>query len=182
MQVLKHHKKVILIALVLVVILLVSFFVVQNTSKPSPTHTPSPKATPVATQGPQLFPGEVTQYQNQSLTPIYVYLEDLTQHPDVSIGGTQNINKATYHLAVTDLVNQSLEYTYDDVVNNFTEYQQVSTLLCVEGWSVTCLWQGVRVSDLLKEAGVSPNANTLIFSASDGYTTAIPLSYQCRTT
>ena len=39
------------------------------------------------------------------------------------------------------------------------------------------LWQGVPVNDLLKEAGVSPNATTLIFYASDGYSTALPLDY-----
>jgi DMSO/TMAO reductase YedYZ molybdopterin-dependent catalytic subunit len=33
------------------------------------------------------------------------------------------------------------------------------------------------VNDLIKEAGVSPNANTLIFTASDGYTTSLPLDY-----
>ena len=39
------------------------------------------------------------------------------------------------------------------------------------------LWQGVLINDLLKEAGASPNATTLIFYASDGYTTALPLDY-----
>ena len=75
------------------------------------------------------------------------------------------------------MVNNSLEYTYDDVVNNFTAYQQVATLLCVEGWSVTSLWEGVRVSDLIQSAGVNPNATVVIFYAPDGYTTALPLDY-----
>jgi DMSO/TMAO reductase YedYZ molybdopterin-dependent catalytic subunit len=39
------------------------------------------------------------------------------------------------------------------------------------------LWQGVPISDLLQEAGASPKATTLIFTAADGYTTALPLSY-----
>src|SRR5208283_2942753 len=186
MQVLRRHKKIVLIVVLLVVILIVSLLIVQNTSKPSPTSTPSPtpteiSPTPTGTTSPtptvlstptpvptsSLYPGEVTQYQDQILTPISVFIEDLVQHPDVSIDGTQYINQSTYRLTVTGLVNQTLEYTYDDVVNNFTSYQQVGTLLCVEGWSVTMLWQGVLVSDLLKEAGVSPNATTLIFYASD---------------
>ena len=33
------------------------------------------------------------------------------------------------------------------------------------------------MSDLLKGAGVSPSATTLIFSASDGYTTELPINY-----
>ncbi len=111
------------------------------------------------------------------MTPIYMFLDDVAQHPDVAIEGTQNLDQSTYRLTITGLVNQPVEYTYSDVVNNFTSYQNVATLLCVEGWSVTCLWQGVLVSDLIKEAGVSPKATTLIFSASDGYTTALPLNY-----
>jgi DMSO/TMAO reductase YedYZ molybdopterin-dependent catalytic subunit len=70
-----------------------------------------------------------------------------------------------------------MKYTYEDVVDNFQLNQQVATLLCVEGWSVNMLWQGVLVKDLLQDAGASPNATTIIFSASDGYTTELPLSY-----
>ena len=68
-------------------------------------------------------------------------------------------------------------YTYEDVIGDFQSNQTVATLPCVEGWSVTMLWQGVPVNDLLQDAGASPNATTIIFSASDGYTTALPISY-----
>ncbi len=165
MQVLKRYKRIVLIAVLLVVVLTVSLFIFQNVSKPSPTPTSS------------FYPGEVTQYQNQSLTPINAFIEDIDQHPDVAIDGTQYINQTTYRLSITGLVNQTVEYTYEDVVNNFQSYQKVATLLCVEGWSVTILWEGVSVNDLLQEAGVSPKATTLIFSASDGYTTSLPLDY-----
>jgi len=206
MQVLKQHKLIILVAVFLAAILLASFFIVENASKPTqtstpsppPTQTPTPKGTaspsnmptlksqtpspspsltPTATAVPQLFPGEATQYQGQNLTSVSTFIGDLIQHPDVSIGGVQSIVQADYHLTVSDLVNQPLSYTYNDVVNNFTAYQKVATLTCVEGWIVTMLWQGVRVTDLLQKAGVSANATTLIFSASDGYTTALPLDY-----
>ena len=39
------------------------------------------------------------------------------------------------------------------------------------------LWQGVPINALLQDAGASPNATTIIFSASDGYTTELPISY-----
>jgi len=186
MQVLKQHKYVVLIAILLVAITLVSLFIIQYPSKPSLTPTPSatlasptPSQTSTPTPAPSstLYPGEVTQYQGEGLAPISLFIEEVIQHPDVSIGGTQYLNQSTYHLAVTGLVNQPEFYTYDDVVNGFQSYQQVSTLFCVEGWGVTMLWQGVRVSDLIQKAGVSPNATTLIFSASDGYTTAVPIDY-----
>jgi len=140
-----------------------------------PLPTTQGQTTPIP--GGLLYPGEVTQYKGQNLTSISVFLEDLVQHPDVSIAGVQNIVQANYRLIVNDHVNQPLSYTFDDAVNNFISYQKVATLPCVKGWSATMLWQGVRVNDLLQEAGVSPNATTLIFSASDGYTTALPLDY-----
>ncbi|MGO8806313.1 MAG: molybdopterin-dependent oxidoreductase [Candidatus Bathyarchaeia archaeon] len=205
MQVLKQHKWIVLIGVLLVAVLLVSLFVVENAFKPSSSPTPSPapsgvsltptptgtassqptmpatSATPLQTATPSpasdLFPGEVSQYNGQSLTPINGFLSDIAEHPDVAIMGTQILNQSTYQLSITGLVNQPIEYTYSDVVNNFTPYQNVATLYCVEGWSVTCLWQGTLVSDLIKEAGVSSNANTLIFTASDGYTTSLPISY-----
>ncbi len=201
MQAFRQHKKIVLIAILLVVILIVSLIIVQNASNPfpkatpspvpteiSPTPTPTETTTPVPTvlstfapppQTPTsgLYPGEVTQYQGQSLTSVTGFLEDIAQHPDVAIDGTQYINQTTYLLTVYGLVNNTMQYTYDDVVNNFQSIQEVATLYCVEGWSVTSLWEGVPVNDLLQEAGVSPNATTLIFSASDGYTTALPLDY-----
>ena len=70
-----------------------------------------------------------------------------------------------------------IEYTYDEVVSNFTVHKKVVTLHCVEGWSVTILWEGVMVEDLIADAQVDPNATTVIFYAYDGYTTALPLDY-----
>jgi DMSO/TMAO reductase YedYZ molybdopterin-dependent catalytic subunit len=169
MQALKGHKKLVLYAVLLVVIFAVSLIIVQNISKFSPPPTPTPASS--------LYPGEVTQYQGQNLTSINDFLGDIDQHPDVAIDGTQYLNQTTYSLTVTGLVNKAMEFTYDDLVNNFTSSQQVGTLLCVEGWSVTMLWQGVPISDLIQEAGASTNATTLIFIGSDGYTTALPLSY-----
>ena len=206
MEVLKRNKTIILILLIIAIVLAISaaFYLFQNTSKPSPT--PSPSCTPTsspsstgnsptptirATSTPtsnlpstslptttySLLPDEVSQYQDQNLTPINRYIQYLFEHPDVAIHGTQNLDKATYHLAITGLVSNPINYTYDEIVNNIKSTLQVATLPCVEGWSVTLLWQGVRISDLLEHADVSPNANTLIFVAADGYTTSLPLDY-----
>ena len=207
MQVLKRHKMIVLIVVSLVAVLIVSLFIVQYVSKislsqiptPTPTSSPSPTGTSPSPTGitsptpiihptptstpfptvsptpvPSLFPGEVTQYQNQSLTPINGFIGEFLQ---TSIGGAQNIDHTTYVLTITGLVNQTLEYTYDDVVNNFQAHQEVVEILCVEGWGADILWQGVSISDLLQVAGVSSQANTLIFYASDGYSTSLPLSY-----
>jgi DMSO/TMAO reductase YedYZ molybdopterin-dependent catalytic subunit len=205
MEVLKRNKTITLILLLLAIILIISVaFFVQNTSKPAPTPTPSStltsspsptKNTPTPTINPtstpsstptnpsqttplsSLFPGEVIQFQGQDLTPIGAYIDYLYQHPDVAIHGAQYLDKATYHLAITGLVNNPTNYGYDDIVNNFNSTLEVATLPCVEGWSVTLLWQGVQISDLLQHEDVSPNATTLIFLAADGYSTSLPLNY-----
>jgi DMSO/TMAO reductase YedYZ molybdopterin-dependent catalytic subunit len=53
----------------------------------------------------------------------------------------------------------------------------VVTLHCVEGWDATIVWEGVLVRDIIQNAGVNPRANTVIFTAHDGYTTSLPLGY-----
>ena len=205
MEVLKRNKTIALILILVVIIstITVVFFVQNSPKQPSgpsssPTLSPtpfptenSPKPTINATLPPtltppftslpiptnSLLPGEVSQYQGQGLTSISVYIDYLLAHPDVAIHGTQTVNKAGYHLAITGLVNNPINYSYDEIVNNFNHTLDVATLPCVEGWSVTLLWQGVPISDLLQPANVSSNANTLIFVAADGYTTSLPLDF-----
>ncbi len=80
-------------------------------------------------------------------------------------------------MKVDGLVQQPLIYTYDDVINNHQSYQKLVTLDCVEGWSVTILWQGVLINDLIARAGIKPEAKIIIFHAYDGYTTSLPLQY-----
>jgi DMSO/TMAO reductase YedYZ molybdopterin-dependent catalytic subunit len=74
-------------------------------------------------------------------------------------------------------VNETVEYTYADVINGFQKYQKVVTLHCVEGWSVKILWEGFLVKDLLNEAGIDSKAVVVIFRAYDGYSTSFPLDY-----
>ena len=125
----------------------------------------------LAGQSPRmLYPNEVREYQGENLASI----ADVQPN---AIRGTQFINNSTYRLRVSGLVNQSLEYTYDQVVNGFQSYQKVVTLYCVEGWSTKILWEGVLVRDLIQPAGVNSSAVGVIFYASDGYSTQLPLDY-----
>jgi DMSO/TMAO reductase YedYZ molybdopterin-dependent catalytic subunit len=118
----------------------------------------------------RLYPGEVREYMGENMS-------SLSDIRDNAIRGTQNINQSTYRLTVNGLVSNPKEYTYDQVVNGFQNYEKVVTLYCVQGWNAKILWQGVLVRDLLNQSGVDPNATVVIFHAADGYTTAMPLSY-----
>jgi DMSO/TMAO reductase YedYZ molybdopterin-dependent catalytic subunit len=118
----------------------------------------------------RLQPVEVKDYQGEKLSSIADFQEN-------SIRGPQHVDEAKYRLQITGLVENPVEYTYDQVINNYQSYEKVVQLDCVEGWSVNILWQGVLVRDLLAEANVKPEAKVVIFHAYDGYTTSLPVDY-----
>jgi DMSO/TMAO reductase YedYZ molybdopterin-dependent catalytic subunit len=113
---------------------------------------------------------EVREYEGINLSSLNEFREN-------SIVGPQYIDLETYRLKITGLVENPLEYTYDEVLTDYEKYEKVVELNCVEGWSVKILWEGVLVGDLLEQAGVSPEAKVVIFHAYDGYTTSLPLDY-----
>ena len=113
---------------------------------------------------------EIRDYQGVRLSSIGDFREN-------SIKGPQEVNITDYRLMVYGEVASPVEYTYEEVLNNFTSLNKVVTLNCVEGWSATVLWEGIRVMDLVRDAGINDDATIIIFHAEDGYTTSLPLSY-----
>ena len=112
---------------------------------------------------------EVRDYHGERLSSVNDFREN-------SIKGPQNINISTYRLGITGLVNNPENLTYEEVLG-LPQYHKVVTLHCVEGWDATVLWEGPKVYDLIRLAGPSPSANTVIFYAADGYSTSMPLDY-----
>ena len=122
-------------------------------------------------QPPQtLYPQEIREYEGEDLSSISAFREN-------SIKGPQHVPNASYRLVITGLVNNSVSYTYGEVLNGFQKYQKVVTLHCVEGWSAKILWEGFLVKDLLQTAGIDNRTQVVIFHAYDGYTTSLPLDY-----
>jgi DMSO/TMAO reductase YedYZ molybdopterin-dependent catalytic subunit len=142
---------------VIAVFLLLSLFIISSCS-------------PVATATTTLPSVEVKEYQGQNLSSI-------NDEPDNSIKGPQYIDINSYRLQITGLVQNAANYTYDEVINGFTDYKKVVALNCVEGWSVNILWEGVQVRDILAKAGPLPEAKVVILHAYDGYTTSFPIEY-----
>jgi DMSO/TMAO reductase YedYZ molybdopterin-dependent catalytic subunit len=112
---------------------------------------------------------EVKDYHGQKLSSVNDFREN-------SIKGPQYINISNYQLEITGQVQNPRNYTYDEVLNH-TSYEKVVSLDCVEGWDVTILWQGILISDLLKESKPLPTGTTVIFYANDNYTTSFPIEY-----
>lgn len=123
-----------------------------------------------AASSPKILPAvEVRSYQGKNLSSVKDFREN-------SIKGPQQVDRASYRLEIAGLVKKPLTLTYDQVVDR-QSYSKVVTLHCVEGWDATILWEGVKVTDLLAQAGYDPKAGLVIFTASDGYTTSLPLRY-----
>jgi hypothetical protein len=112
---------------------------------------------------------EVRDYKGEKLGSINDFREN-------SIKGPQYINKNSYRLRITGLVNKEANYSYNDVLK-LPKYQKVVEINCVEGWSVKVLWEGILVKDLFKDLSMKPQAKTVIFYAADGYSTSFPIDY-----
>jgi DMSO/TMAO reductase YedYZ molybdopterin-dependent catalytic subunit len=113
---------------------------------------------------------ELRSYNGTSLSSIGDFREN-------SIKGPQHVDIGNYTLLVDGKVSAPRSYNYSEIVDDHPHYRKVVTLNCVEGWSVTILWDGIRVRDLLDDVGYDPEAKTIIFYAADGYYTSFPLSY-----
>jgi len=118
----------------------------------------------------ELEPMEIREYEGKKLSSVNDFREN-------SIKGPQHVDIESYQLQITGLVESPKNYTYDEVINKHQRYRKLITLHCVEGWSVTILWEGVLVRELIEESTPLPNAKVVIFHAYDGYTTSLPLDY-----
>ena len=118
----------------------------------------------------QLEGVEVKEYKGENLSSINDFREN-------SIKGPQYVDIDKYQLQITGLAENPTSYTYNEVISDFTNYEKVVRLNCVEGWAVNILWEGVQVKDILEKASPRPEAKVVIFHAYDGYTTSFPIEY-----
>nr|WP_320026388.1 molybdopterin-dependent oxidoreductase [uncultured Acetobacterium sp.] len=111
---------------------------------------------------------EIREYQGVQLDPAI-------GPRDNSISGIKQVDINSYQLQLTGLVEKPVNYSYEQVLEK-EPAQRLITLYCVEGWQATVLWEGVRITDLLADAGVKDEATIVIFHCVDGYTTSMPLA------
>ena len=118
----------------------------------------------------QLESAEIREYEGMHLSSIDDFREN-------SIKGPQYIGLEDYTLNVRGLVQEPIEYSFQEVLDGYQDYRKVVTLKCVEGWDATIVWEGVLVSDIIDRSVVNQDATVVIFKAYDGYSTSLPLSY-----
>jgi DMSO/TMAO reductase YedYZ molybdopterin-dependent catalytic subunit len=116
--------------------------------------------------------GEATVFEGVKLTPI-------AQQRNNALKGTQDIDKDSYRLVIDGLVEKPLSITYDELAS-YSQQSWLMDLNCVEGWSFTAKWTGPKLSDILNDAGIKPEAKIAIFYSADvpdqGYT-SLDLDY-----
>lgn len=112
---------------------------------------------------------ETLSYQGEQLTPI-------AQQRNNAIKGTQYIDRESYRLQVDGLVENPRNFTYEGITG-LPQTSKVVDLNCVEGWSFTAKWTGVKIAEIFEEVGVMDDATTVIFYSADGYSTSLDKDY-----
>ncbi|OFW59046.1 MAG: hypothetical protein A2W01_09680 [Candidatus Solincola sediminis] len=87
--------------------------------------------------------------------------------PDIEIGD--------YRLTIDGFVDGQLSLTLDDL-RAFQAEERLVDLPCVEGWTETAVWKGVRLISVLERAGVLVGADNVVFSSPGGYTTSLTIA------
>lgn len=154
LNLLKLPKRFLILILIAFIVIISSLLIVNFNAKNQPI---------------KLNEIEVKDYNGERLDSINDFREN-------SIKGPQYIDKNNYNLEITGLAENTVNYSYEDVLK-FQKYKKVVQLNCVEGWSVKILWEGILVKDLIKDLSIKPEAKTIIFYAVDGYSTSFPIEY-----
>jgi len=92
-----------------------------------------------------------------------------------------SVEAATWSLSLGGLIANPKNYAIDDI-RNLPKVEQYDTFICVSnlingGLISNAKWGGVRISDLLEDAGgASPGAQYVVFHSVDGYSVGVPLA------
>lgn len=81
--------------------------------------------------------------------------------------GLEAVDLAAYRLVVDGpLIAPPLSLTYDDLLA-MPQHEATLPIACVEGWSTSQRWRGVRVRDLLERAGVERGRGSIVHAIHD---------------
>jgi DMSO/TMAO reductase YedYZ molybdopterin-dependent catalytic subunit len=84
------------------------------------------------------------------------------------------VDPATWQLTLTGEVMNQRSLTYDQLLS-YPQAERIASLDCTLGWYTIQNWQGISLSDLLIEAGISSRAYLVRFASVTGYAHILPL-------
>jgi DMSO/TMAO reductase YedYZ molybdopterin-dependent catalytic subunit len=118
------------------------------------------------------LPNEIKEFQGQKLSPFNRDYDNAIEQPT-----ERRVNIKSFRLKVEGLVQKPLSLSYDQVLA-LPHVKRVVDMPCVEGWTETLLYEGVRLMDLLAKAKIKPGVTTVIFhTAGKRYTSSLSLDY-----
>ncbi|MCL7455060.1 MAG: molybdopterin-dependent oxidoreductase [Anaerolineae bacterium] len=89
-------------------------------------------------------------------------------------GQVQTVDLATCRLRVTGLVDGPLELTYDEI-RCLPRIKDSLLLTCPQTFQDRATWAGASLSEILKLAGVQPEAQEVQFVSADGFKATLSL-------
>jgi DMSO/TMAO reductase YedYZ molybdopterin-dependent catalytic subunit len=102
------------------------------------------------------------------------YLTD--RFPVLHVGDVPEYGPGEWDLTITGLVDRPFVVSLDEL-KAMPSVELTFDIHCVTKWSkFDTTWKGVRVRDILAQAGVQANATHVIEHAEFGYTTNLPLA------
>jgi len=112
------------------------------------------------------------------VTPFYTPLADFYR-VDIALT-VPEVAAETWALRIHGMVDHELELTFEELTQREVVESDI-TLTCVSnevggGLLGNARWLGVRLDDLLHEAGVSPDADQIVGRSVDGYTCGFPVA------
>lgn len=137
---------------------------------------PSPEVPALLPSGADLA---TTDLSAAGLSPIVVPNADFYRIDTAFIPPT--VDRATWRLKVTGLVDHPVELSYDELVS-LPIIEQFVTIACVSnevGGDLVgnAKWTGVALRDVLAMAGVQANADQLVGRSVDGFTAGMPVEW-----
>ncbi len=100
----------------------------------------------------------------------------VTDFPVLHAGHVANIDPAGWRMSISGLVGNPSTLDFKSLIA-LPAVELVRDIHCVTTWSkLDTRWRGVRVSDLLAGAKVSPDARHAVVHAAAGWTTNLPIA------
>ena len=90
-----------------------------------------------------------------------------TEHLHIT-GSAPEVDITQYRLIIDGLVENELALTYETLLG-YPTVTRVVLLICPAFFADNAEWMGIPVKTLLKEAGIKPGAEVVVFYSADGY-------------
>lgn len=111
--------------------------------------------------------------------PSYVTPNEFFYRIDTALS-FPSVNLGTWTMTVHGLVDRVVELTYDDLRRR-PQIERTITICCVSNevggpYIGNAVWQGVALADVLREAGIQPDAEQVFSRSLDGWTCGFPVA------